>query len=211
MEKKRAEKNMMEKNKNTKQKKQAQTRCAWCGEDPQYVAYHDDEWGVPVRDSKDLFAKLILDGAQAGLAWITILRKRVAYYEAFDGLDPEKMARFSDKKIEKILQNPGIVRNRLKVQSAVKNAKAYMALQKQGVDFSEFLWSFVDGKTRQNTWNNSKQMPAVTKEAEAMSKALKKAGFSFVGPTIVYAFMQAVGMVNDHLVTCPQHKKCLKN
>lgn len=186
-------------------------RCSWCGDDPEYVAYHDDEWGVPVRDSKDLFAKLILDGAQAGLAWITILRKRDAYYKAFDGLDPEKMARYSDKKIEKILQDPGIVRNRLKVQSAVKNAKAYMVLQKQGVDFSEFLWSFVGGETKQNKWQTSKQVPAVTPEAEAMSKALKKAGFSFVGPTIVYAFMQAVGMVNDHLITCPQYKKRLKH
>lgn len=193
--------------KNNKQTKQTEKRCAWCGDDPLYVAYHDEEWGVPVYDSQQLFAKLILDGAQAGLAWITILRKRDAYYKAFDGLDPEKMARYSEKKIEKILQDPGIVRNRLKVQSAVKNAKAYMALQKQGIDFSEFLWSFVDGKPRRNNWRTSKQMPAVTKEAEAMSKALKKAGFSFVGPTIVYAFMQAVGMVNDHLVTCPQYKK----
>lgn len=190
-----------------KPKLQSEKRCSWCGDDPMYVAYHDEEWGVPVYDSKELFAKLILDGAQAGLAWITILRKRAAYYKAFDGLDPEKMARYSDKKIERILLDPGIVRNRLKVHGAVKNASAYMRLQKQGINFSELLWSFVDGKPKLNKWRTSKQVPAVTKEAEAMSKALKKEGFSFVGPTIVYAFMQAVGMVNDHLVTCPQYKK----
>lgn len=184
-----------------------QKRCSWCGDDSLYVAYHDEEWGVPVYDSKDLFAKLILDGAQAGLAWITILRKREGYYHAFDGLDPEKMARYSDKRIEKILRDPNIVRNRLKVQSAVKNARAYLALQKQGVDFAEFLWSFVDGAPKINKWRSMKQIPTATPEAEAMSKALKKAGFSFVGPTIVYAFMQAVGMVNDHLVTCPQYNK----
>lgn len=191
----------------TKTKKQIEKRCSWCGDDPVYVAYHDDEWGVPIYDSQELFAKLILDGAQAGLSWITILRKREGYYKAFDGLVPEKMARYSEKKIEKILLDPGIVRNRLKVQSAVKNAKAYLALQKQGIDFSDFLWSFVGGKPIQNKRGTMKQVPAVTEEAEAMSKALKKAGFNFVGPTIVYAFMQAVGMVNDHLVTCPQYKK----
>lgn len=180
-------------------------RCTWCGSDPLYVAYHDEEWGVPVYNSEDLFAKLILDGAQAGLSWITILRKREGYYKAFDGLNPYLMARYSDKKIEKILQNPDIVRNRLKVQSAVKNAKAFVKMQKEGQDFSEFLWQFVGGKTIQNNWKASRQVPAVTAEAEAMSKALKKAGFNFVGPTIVYAFMQAVGMVNDHVLSCPRH------
>jgi len=193
-----------------KSKKEKQQRCSWCGEDPLYVAYHDEEWGVPNYNSQELYAKLILDGAQAGLSWITILRKREGYYEAFDGLIPEKVARFSEKKIEKILQNPGIVRNRLKVNSAVRNAKAYLALQKQGIDFSEFLWGFVGGKPIQNNRQTMKQVPASTKEAEEMSKALKKAGFNFVGPTIVYAFMQAVGMVNDHLITCPQHKKLSK-
>ncbi len=183
-------------------------RCAWCGDDPLYVAYHDEEWGVPIYDSRDLFAKLILDGAQAGLAWITILRKREGYYKAFAGLNPHKMARFSEQRIEKILQDPGIVRNRLKVQSAVKNAKAYVALEKQGIEFSGFLWSFVNHTPIRNKWPSMKHVPAVTPEAEAMSKALKKAGFSFVGPTIVYAFMQAVGMVNDHVVTCPQYSKC---
>ncbi len=185
-------------------------RCSWCGDDPLYVDYHDNEWGIPNYDSQDLFAKLILDGAQAGLSWITILRKREGYYRAFDGLNPYKMARYSDKKIEKILLDPGIVRNRLKVNSAVRNAKAYIALEKSGIQFSDFLWDFVGGKPIQNKWRSMKQVPAVTKEAEAMSKALKKAGFNFVGPTIVYAFMQAVGMVNDHVVSCPQYKKLAK-
>lgn len=186
-------------------KKTDTQRCSWCGHEPIYVDYHDNEWGVPIRDSEELFAKLILDGAQAGLAWITILRKREGYYRAFDGLKPELMARYTEKKIEKLLLDPGIVRNRLKVNSAVKNARAWLKIMEGEKTFSEFLWQFVGDAPIQNKWRTMNQVPALTSEAEAMSKALKKAGFSFVGPTIVYAFMQAVGMVNDHLVGCFRH------
>lgn len=184
------------------------TRCSWCGSDPLYVSYHDEEWGVPITDNRDLLAKLILDGAQAGLSWITILRKREGYIKAFDNFDPDKMARYSDKKIEKLMQNPNIVRNRLKIESARQNARAYLKIMEGNETFAEFLWRFVDGKPIQNKWTSMKEVPASTPEAEAMSKALKKAGFNFVGPTIVYAFMQAVGMVNDHLADCHRHKPC---
>lgn len=183
-------------------------RCNWCGTDPLYVAYHDQEWGVPNYDSRDLFEKLILDGAQAGLSWITILRKREGYQKAFDNFDPEKMARYTDKKLEKLMLNPEIVRNKLKIKSARQNAQAYLKLS-ETQEFSDFLWQFVDGKPKQNRWKSMSQVPAETEESIAMSKALKKAGFNFVGPTIVYAFMQAVGMVNDHLTTCHRHKACL--
>lgn len=183
-------------------------RCNWCGTDPLYVAYHDQEWGVPNYDSRDLFEKLILDGAQAGLSWITILRKREGYQKAFDNFDPEKMARYTDKKLEKLMLNPDIVRNKLKIKSARQNAQAYLKLS-ETQEFSDFLWQFVDGKPKQNRWKSMSQVPAETEESIAMSKALKKAGFNFVGPTIVYAFMQAVGMVNDHLTTCHRHKACL--
>lgn len=184
------------------------TRCNWCGSDPLYVSYHDEEWGVPITDSRELLAKLILDGAQAGLSWITILRKREGYIKAFDNFDPDKMARYSDKKIEKLMQNPEIVRNRLKIESARQNARAYLKIMEGDETFAEFLWKFVDGKPVQNKWKTMKDIPALTPEAEAMSKALKKAGFNFVGPTIVYAFMQAVGMVNDHVISCHRHKPC---
>ncbi len=177
-------------------------RCAWCGDDPLYVQYHDNVWGVPVYDDQQLFAKLILDGAQAGLSWITILRKQENYYAAFDNFDPEKIARYDDEKIAELLQNPGIVRNRLKVESAVKNAKGYLKIKEEHGSFSDFLWQFVGGKPIQNSWTSMGELPAKTAESEAMSKALKKWGFNFVGPTIVYAFMQAVGMVNDHVVDC---------
>ena len=180
-------------------------RCAWCGADPLYVKYHDEEWGVPVYDDQLLFAKLILDGAQAGLSWITILRKRENYWQAFDNFDPEKMARYDEAKIEELLQNPGIVRNRLKVQAAVKNARGYLAIMEEHGSFSDFLWRFVDGRPRINQWRAMSEVPAKTPESEAMSKALKKHGFNFVGPTICYAFMQAVGMVNDHTVDCFCH------
>lgn len=183
-------------------------RCNWCGSDPLYVSYHDEEWGVPITDSRELLAKLILDGAQAGLSWITILRKREGYLKAFDNFDPDKMARYSDKKIEKLMQNPEIVRNRLKIESARQNARAYLKIMEGDETFAEFLWKFVDGKPVQNKWLTMKDIPALTPEAEAMSKALKKAGFNFVGPTIVYAFMQAVGMVNDHITGCHRHKPC---
>ena len=183
-------------------------RCNWCGSDPLYVSYHDEEWGVPITDSRELLAKLILDGAQAGLSWITILRKREGYIKAFDNFDPDKMARYSDKKIEKLMQNPNIVRNRLKIESARQNARAYLKIMEGNETFAEYLWKFVDGKPVQNKWETMKDIPALTPEAEAMCKALKKTGFNFVGPTIVYAFMQAVGMVNDHITSCHRHKPC---
>lgn len=181
---------------------ETKVRCLWCGEDPSYVSYHDEEWGVPEYDDQRLFAKLVLDGAQAGLSWITILRKRHNYWQAFDNFDPEKIARYDETKIAELLQNPGIVRNRLKVQSAIKNAQGYLEIMEKEASFSRFLWDFVDGQPIQNSWRSMAEVPAETKESQAMSKALKKRGFSFVGPTIVYAFMQAVGIVNDHLVDC---------
>ncbi len=181
------------------------TRCPWPGDDPLYVAYHDQEWGVPVRDDRALFAKLLLDGAQAGLAWITILRKRENYYRAFDDFDPAKMAAYDDARIEALLQDPGIVRHRQKVHAFVKNARAYLTFREEEGSFGEFLWSFVGGEPMVNHWERMEQVPAETDESRAMSKALKQRGFSFVGPTICYAFMQAVGMVNDHLVGCFRH------
>ncbi|MEQ5835212.1 DNA-3-methyladenine glycosylase I [Marinobacter sp. NFXS9] len=186
----------------------ADNRCGWCGTDPLYVDYHDNVWGRPVSDDRELFAKLCLDGQQAGLSWITILRKQGNYEAAFDDFDPEKIARYDDARIAELLQDPGIVRNRLKVQSIVKNARAFLAFPEQGQSFSEFLWSFVDYRPIQGAWRELADVPATTPEAEALSKALKKRGFTFVGPTIVYAFMQAVGMVNDHLWHCPQHPVC---
>ncbi len=177
-------------------------RCTWCGQEPLYVQYHDVEWGVPEYDDRQLFAKLILDGAQAGLSWITILRKRENYWAAFDQFDVEKIARYDEAKIAELLQNPGIVRNRLKVQAAVKNARGFLDILEKEGSFSGFLWQFVDGRPIQNQWRTLQELPAETAESQAMSKALKQYGFSFVGPTIVYAFMQAVGMVNDHVVDC---------
>ncbi|AZT82252.1 DNA-3-methyladenine glycosylase I [Marinobacter sp. NP-4(2019)] len=183
-------------------------RCPWCGTDPLYTDYHDTVWGRPEFDELALFEKLCLDGQQAGLSWITILRKQHSYRSAYDGFNPEKIARYSDQKVEQLLGNPGIIRNRLKVQSIIRNARSFLDLKEQGVDFSDFLWSFVDGTPIQNHWQTLSEVPVTTAEAEAMSRALKKAGFNFVGPTIVYAFMQATGMVNDHLVSCPQHREC---
>lgn len=180
-------------------------RCPWCGEDPLYVEYHDKEWGVPEWDGEKLFAKLLLDGAQAGLSWITILRKREGYYRAFEGFDPEKLARFTDAKLEKLMLDPGIVRNRLKIQSVRKNARAYLKLVESKGPFSDYLWSFVDGAPVVNEWKTMQEVPTTSPQALAMSKELKRAGFTFVGPTIVYAFMQAVGMVNDHLTSCFRH------
>jgi DNA-3-methyladenine glycosylase I len=178
------------------------TRCAWVSDDPLYQAYHDNVWGRPVYDARELFAKLCLDGQQAGLSWITILRKQAHYEAAFADFDPEVIAGFDEAKVEELLQNPGIVRNRLKVNSIIRNAKGYLAYTEQGKDFSQFLWSFVGGKPRVNHFASSAELPAQTPESEAMSKALKKLGFNFVGPTICYAFMQAVGMVNDHTTDC---------
>jgi DNA-3-methyladenine glycosylase I len=182
-------------------------RCEWCGSDPLYVAYHDKEWGVPLHDDQRLFEFLILEGAQAGLSWITILRKRENYRKAFDGFEPEKMARWSRTRIEKLLQDPGIVRNRLKVESAASNARAFLDTQEQFDGFAPFIWRFVNGKTIQNRWPTLKDVPASTPESDAMSKELKRRGFRFVGSTICYAFMQATGMVNDHTIDCFRHKE----
>jgi len=179
-------------------------RCSWCGTDPVYVAYHDDEWGVPERDSRALFEKLLLDGFQAGLSWITILRKRDAFRAAFDRFDPAKMARYGAAERERLMADAGIVRNRAKIDASVGNAIAYLAIEaEQG--FAPYLWGFVDGKPIQNAFRGSGEIPPETPLARTISKDLQQRGFKFVGPTIVYAFMQAVGMVNDHVVTCHRH------
>lgn len=170
------------------------------------TAYHDDEWGVPVHDDQRLFEFIVLEGAQAGLSWTTILRRREAYREAFAGFDPERIARFDRRKIESLMNNDAIIRNRLKIEGAVQNARAYVALRKQGVSLDEFMWKFVDGKPIDNQRTSVSQIPASTPVSDAMSKAMKKAGFTFFGTTICYAHMQAVGMVNDHLVTCFRHR-----
>ena len=176
-------------------------RCGWCGTDPLYVHYHDTDWGVPEYDSRALFEKLILDGFQAGLSWITILRKRENFRAAFDGFKPELIARYDDRKIESLMQDAGIVRNRLKVEGAVASAKAYLEVE----DFSKYLWDYVGGKPIQNRIEGLKQIQPKTPLAERVSKDLKKRGFKFVGPTIVYAFMQATGFVIDHRVSCHRH------
>ena len=177
-------------------------RCGWSTSNEQMIAYHDTEWGVPVHDDQQLFGKLVLDGFQAGLSWAIILRKRDAFLKAFDGFDPGKMARYDARHIGKILRDPGIVRNKQKVKSAIGNARAFLKMKDAGESFDQFLWQFVGGKSKVNTWKTLRGVPAETRESIAMSKALVGKGFRFVGPTIVYAFMQAVGMVNDHLVTC---------
>lgn len=179
-----------------------QVRCDWAGTDPTYVAYHDTEWGVPVYDDQRLFEFLILEGAQAGLSWLTILRKREAYRKAFAHFDPEKVARFDAKKVGALLQNAGIVRNRLKIESAIRNARAFCELCEKLGSFSDYQWTFVAGKPLQNRFRSLKQIPARTAISDAFSKDLKQRGFNFVGSTIVYAHMQAVGMVNDHLEGC---------
>lgn len=180
-------------------------RCDWCGSDPLYVKYHDEEWGVPIYDDHLLFAKLCLDGAQAGLSWITILRKRDNYWVAFDQFDAEKIVRYDDVKIAELLQNKGIVRNRLKVRSVIKNARGYLDIQAKEGSFSDFVWQFVDGIPIQNQWQSMADIPAQTEISQRLSKVLKTRGFSFVGPTIVYAWMQACGLVNDHVVDCFRH------
>ena len=185
------------------------SRCPWPGEDPLYVAYHDEEWGAPEWDNRALFEKLILDGFQAGLSWITILRKRDAFRAAFDGFEPEKIARYKPAKLAALMDNPGIVRNRAKIESAPALARAYLELQAQG-GFARHLWGFVDGRPLVNHWRLSREVPAETAISQKMSKDLKARGANFVGPTIVYAFMQAVGMVNDHLVDCCRHEDCVK-
>jgi DNA-3-methyladenine glycosylase I len=187
------------------------TRCGWCGSDPLYVAYHDREWGVPVHDDRTLFEFLILEGAQAGLSWSTILKKRDGYRRAFDGFDPQKVARYTQRKVAKLLADPAIVRNRLKVASAISNARAFLALQEARGSFAEYIWSFVDGRPIQNQWRTLAELPATTPLAETISKDLKRRGFRFVGPTIVYAHMQATGMVNDHLVGCFRHDEVARH
>jgi DNA-3-methyladenine glycosylase I len=182
-------------------------RCAWPGTEPLYVAYHDEEWGVPDHDSRALFEKLLLDGFQAGLSWITILRKRDAFRRAFDGFDAERIARFDAARIATLLADPGIVRNRAKIEAAVSSARAFLAVEaEQG--FSDYIWGFVDGRPILNRFTTREDVPASTPLAETISKDLKARGFRFCGPTIVYAFMQAVGMVNDHMVGCHRHDIC---
>jgi DNA-3-methyladenine glycosylase I len=178
------------------------TRCAWAGNDPLYLQYHDEEWGVPVHDDRKLFEFLILEGAQAGLSWITILRKRPAYQLAYAGFDPQQVARYDDAKVAELLANPGIVRNRLKIQASIRNAQAFLKVQEEFGSFDAYLWQFVDGHPIQNAWHNITEIPAKTPLAEALSKDLIRRGFKFVGPTILYAHMQATGMVNDHTVEC---------
>jgi DNA-3-methyladenine glycosylase I len=188
-------------------KTQQLQRCPWAASDPLYRKYHDWEWGIPVHRDRKLFEMLILEGAQAGLSWITILKKRPAYKKAFDGFDPNKIARYDSRKIERLLKNDGIVRNRLKIEAAVKNARAFLRVQKEYGTFNKYIWQFVGGSPRQNVWDSLKQIPATTRESDAMSKDLKRRGFTFVGPTICYAFMQAVGMVNDHITACFRHNE----
>ncbi len=183
-------------------------RCVWAGNLDIYQDYHDEEWGVPVHDDQMLFEMITLEGAQAGLNWITILKKREGYRKAFDNFDVKKISRYTEKKIEKNLLNPGIVRNKLKVRSTVSNAKAFIAIQKEFGSFDKYIWQFVNGKPIINKWKKMEQVPASTAESDAMSKDLKKRGFKFVGTTICYAYMQAVGMVNDHTTDCFRYKDC---
>jgi DNA-3-methyladenine glycosylase I len=185
-------------------------RCPWPKQDAFYVAYHDDEWGVPEYDDRALFEKLILDGFQAGLSWITILRKRENFRKAFDGFAPEKIARYPKRKVESLMKDAGIVRNRLKIEGAVSSARAWLTIMESGPGFSNFLWDYLDGRPKLNNFRTTKQVPAETEISRKISKELAARGFKFVGPTIVYAFMQAVGMVNDHLVDCHRHAAVTK-
>ena len=182
-----------------------QERCPWCGDDPLYMSYHDTEWGVPCHDERTLFEFLLLEGAQAGLSWLTILRKRENYRHAFDDFDVEKIARYDESDTTRLLADAGIVRNRLKIAASITNARATLKLYEQGSTLNQLLWQFVDGKPRINHWRTIAKVPAITPEAEALSKELKQRGFRFIGPTIMYAHMQAIGMVNDHLVSCQRH------
>ena len=182
-------------------------RCSWAGTDPVYIDYHDREWGVPMHDERTLFEMLVLDGAQAGLSWITILKKRDNYRAAFDNFDAAKMARYSGRKVQALLNNPGIVRNRLKVGAAIQNAKMLLQLQEQEGSLAEYLWRYVDGKPIINAWRSSKEIPARTPLSDTISKDLSRRGFKFVGPTICYAFMQAMGMVNDHTIDCFRYRE----
>lgn len=178
------------------------TRCEWAGTDPLYIAYHDDEWGVPVHDDRHLFEMLILEGAQAGLSWLTILRKREAYRRAFANFDAETVAAWSEPEVQRLLADAGIVRNRLKIESAIRNARGVLQIREEFGSLAAYLWGFVDHRPRQNAWHSLAEVPARTEQSDALSKDLKRRGFNFVGSTICYAFMQAVGMVNDHLTSC---------
>lgn len=180
-------------------------RCPWCGNDPLYVAYHDSEWGVPCHDERRLFEFLILEGMQAGLSWLTILKKRENFRHAFADFDPEEIARYGERDFARLLADPGIVRNRLKIAAAISNARAVLALYETGGSLDELFWRYVDGRPLVNHWRAPAEVPVFTPVAEALSKELRRLGFRFVGPTIVYALMQATGMVNDHLVSCPRH------
>lgn len=184
------------------------TRCEWTGSDPLMVEYHDSEWGVPLHDDQKLFEFLILEGMQAGLSWMTILRKRENFREAFGGFDPRKVAQFDQQKIEKLMANSGIIRNRQKLEAAVRNAKSFLLVQKEFGSFDAYIWRFVDDKPQVNSWKKISEIPAQTERSEAMSKDLKKRGFNFVGPTICYAHMQATGMVNDHTMDCFRFLEC---
>ena len=182
-------------------------RCAWCGSDPLYVAYHDNEWGVPAHDDRHLFEMLVLEGAQAGLSWLTILKKREQYRRAFDNFDIGKVAAYSGDDVQRLLADAGIVRNRLKITSAIKNARGVLEIQREYGSFDAFIWRFAGNLPRQNEWKSLAEIPPRTEQSDLMSRTLKKRGFNFVGSTICYAFMQAVGMVNDHTVTCYRHEE----
>lgn len=182
-------------------------RCSWAGSDPLYIEYHDNEWGYPKFDDATLFEFLLLESFQAGLSWITILRKRENFRKTFSNFDYHKIARYSQKKIERLLNDPGIIRNKLKIESAIKNARGFIKIQKEFGSFSEYIWGFVGGRPIVNKWKSFKEIPVADDIAKEMSKDLKKRGFNFVGPTICYSFMQAAGLVNDHLISCPFHKK----
>lgn len=182
-------------------------RCEWCGTDELYIKYHDEDWGVPVHDDRKHFEMLILEGAQAGLSWITILRKRENYKKAFDNFDVKKVAKYSEKKIEKLLLNPGIIRNKLKVRSTVSNAKAFIEVQKEFGSFDKYIWQFVNSKPIVNKWEKLSDMPTTPMESDTLSKDLKKRGFKFVGSTIIYAHMQSIGMINDHTTNCFRYKE----
>ena len=181
------------------------TRCGWCGDDPLYIAYHDQEWGVPSHDDRHLFEMLVLEGAQAGLSWITILRKREHYRKVFQGFDPEHVAGYGRQEVERLMQDAGLVRNRLKLESAVRNARAFLDVQARHGSFDAFLWDYVDGRPVQNRWRSHAEVPARTPVSDRLARDLKRLGFGFVGSTICYAYMQAVGMVNDHTLDCFRH------
>ena len=182
-------------------------RCSWAGTDPDYIRYHDREWGVPIHDDRRLFEFLILEGAQAGLSWLTVLKKRPNYIKAFDNFDPHKVAAYNSRKVKELISNAGIIRNRLKIEASIQNARSFLAVQQEFGSFDKYVWQFVGGKTLKNSWQATAEIPAQTDASAAMSSDLKKRGFKFVGPTICYAFMQATGLVNDHTVDCFRYKE----